>query len=247
MRWTTTFRLRLRSLFRSGRVEQELGEELQYHLAHLVDDYVAAGMSVADARDAARREMGAIEQSKEECRDARGVALADSIHKDLTYALRALRKSPAFASVAILSLALGIGANPATFTLWNGVLRAPLPGVRAQSRSIGDALQSWRCGTLERPHRRPAIVAHLRRIRAAARPRRSLLRRDGLAEQPEHVAGPLRWPWRPGCCSWWRSAPRTCPHSVRRGRGSIRWPRCVSNDRLKRGYDSPFAVEGGPS
>ena len=147
MRWTKTLRLRLRSLFRSGRVERELDEELRYHLEHLVDDYVAAGMSPEDARDAARREMGAIEQSKEECRDARGVALVDSVRRDLTYAVRALRKSRGFSAVAILSLALGIGANTAIFTLWNGLLRSPLPRVQHPDQLVmlsnpGDA-GSW--------------------------------------------------------------------------------------------------------
>ena len=87
MRWTRQLRLRLRSVFRGGRVEWELSEELQYHLDRLVDDYTAAGMSPENARDAARREMGAIELRKDECRDARGVALADSIRQDVIYAL----------------------------------------------------------------------------------------------------------------------------------------------------------------
>ena len=82
MRWIRKLRLRLRSLLRSSQVEQELDEELRYHLEHLVDDYVAAGMSPMDARNAALREMGAIEQRKEECRDARGLVLVDSLRQD---------------------------------------------------------------------------------------------------------------------------------------------------------------------
>ena len=129
MRWTSTLRLRLRSLLRGSRVERELHEEFQYHLDRLVDEYRASGMSTAAAHDAARREMGAIEVGKDACRDARGVTLVEHTRQDVGYALRTLAKSPGFAAVAIASLALGIGANAAIFTLWNGLLRAPLPGV----------------------------------------------------------------------------------------------------------------------
>ena len=147
MRWTKTLALRVRSLFRRRRVEDELCEELQYHLDRLIDDAVASGMSPQEARGAALRQMGAIESRKEECRDARGVALVDGIRQDLIYAVRTLRRSPAFTIVAILSLAIGIGANTAIFTLWNGVLRSPLPGVRAPEQLVmlsnPDASGSW--------------------------------------------------------------------------------------------------------
>ena len=106
MRWSRKLRLRLRSLFRSRSVEQELTEELQYHLEHLIDDHIAAGASPDDARYAALREMGATEQREEECRDARGLGLIEAVRSDLRYSVRQLRKYPVFTAAAVLTIAV---------------------------------------------------------------------------------------------------------------------------------------------
>ena len=126
MRWANVIRLRLRSLFSRSRIERELDDELHYHLERQIDEGLASGMSLREARYAALQSMRDIEQRKEECRDMRQLNLVENVVRDVRYAIRSLRREPEFTFTGVASLALAIGMATSVFTAINSVLLRPL-------------------------------------------------------------------------------------------------------------------------
>ena len=120
-------RYRVRALFFRASVEHELDDELRFHIERETEKYERQGISHAAALRRARLEFGGVEQMKEESRDTRGTARLESIARDLRFGVRSLKNRPAFTLTVIATLALGIGANTAIFTLVDALLLRPLP------------------------------------------------------------------------------------------------------------------------
>src|SRR6185436_12980765 len=119
--------MRARALMRGGAVDRDLADEMREHLAELERQHLARGLTPEAAREAARRDFGPVTQLVEESRDARGVMWIVNAWQDARYGVRLMARAPGFAAAVILTVALGIGATTAMFSVVYGVVLEPLP------------------------------------------------------------------------------------------------------------------------
>jgi hypothetical protein len=122
MNWQRRFRYWIAALFSKRRLEREMAEEMREHLELRTERYIQSGMSPEEARHAAQRGFGGVDQLKERCRVQRGWMWLENLARDMRFAVRSLRRSPGFTFVAVVTLALGIGANTALFSVVKALL-----------------------------------------------------------------------------------------------------------------------------
>ncbi len=127
MRWIDRFAMKMGTLFGRGRAGTQLDEELRFHLERQIAENVAAGMSAEEARSAAMRAFGNPALVREQARATWSWQWLEQLWRDLRYGMRTLRRTPGFTAIAVVVMALGIGANVALFTVVRCVLLKPLP------------------------------------------------------------------------------------------------------------------------
>jgi putative ABC transport system permease protein len=155
--------LRLRSLVRWGDVERELDDEVRYHIERQVEENIRLGMAPSAARTAALRAFGGVEYQKEEIRDRRGTRWLEDLIGDVRFSLRSLKRTPAFTATVIITLALGIGANTAMFTVLHGALLRASP-----NRDAGRLLFLRQETTVPRPREIGFSVPEVNDYRSAS-------------------------------------------------------------------------------
>ncbi len=125
--WWFTAPLRLKSIFRRGRVENEMDEELRFHLDHKIEEGIAQGLSAEEARRRALQAMGGLEQRKEEIRDARRIHWLTDFVDDVRYATRSLRRTPWLSAFIVLTIAVGIGMTATPLSMLDALIFRPYP------------------------------------------------------------------------------------------------------------------------
>lgn len=193
---------RLRALFRRTTVENELDEELRFHFDQQVEKHMRSGMSQQEAIRQTRLEFGGMSQVKENCRESRGTNLLETIGADILFALRQLRRTPAFTITALLTLALGIGANAAIFTLVHAVLQKDLPVANPASlirlgdtndccvgMGLSDSMSYFSTDAYEQLKKNTPEFEELAAMQAGFGYRPIVVRREGTQDPPRSVAG----------------------------------------------------------